>query len=881
MQVSLRQVGAALPAATHDLFLHTRPIAAGARPEHPPGGVPPGLVFGLPLRNGLRHVALHPHADGVDVVRLVVGRHGGHGLHGGVEQVDEGGEGVAEKAGDAQRHVHARPVAHGHGQHLDVGHPVAARHPLGPHPHQGQGLGHVFAPGAHGAGAPHRQAHRCGKAAVVLQVPLDHAVGRLRTHVVGSRRGHGTRVHRIEVAPGGQHVGPPARRCATGAGRHETARQPVEQAAHFQRATGIDPGGQHALHVSQHGQGAAPIWRGRGGAVNQGLGQVFQPLAGVALVAPRGVTRRQQRGGAWAGPGAGPIAIAQTLAGVEGVEITQPQVVCQGLQQAALPRGRAAGKAGQRQQRIAALAALGRLAEAVQPVADLRLFQLAQVGIQPFQQRLALGVVGRWGKAQVFVQAVLQHVGQDVLAQPLGAPGVERQGLDVLVHLAFQLQQRAVGFGAGERGHQVVDDDGLRAPLGLAALAGVVDDEGVQVRQRPQQQVGPAIGPQGHAFAGQPFQVAVLAHVHQRIHLEHPAQPEIERQVGVGRHQVGVVVAGHAVQVAPARGLYAHEHLAQPQAGDHEAARAHHGVGLGRAPQPAHRLLVGGGQRRKVAQVVGHGQALAHGTVVVVLKVVGDVAQQQGHEGIAVGGQRRRLAGVPALRVQRVQDVHRGGRGVQPHAVGQAGVVVGVVGQHQGHALVRHGLAAQHAPAPGQLGHPGDALGLGLVAHHVGLRALAAPGQAFEADGAGQDAAIHLGQHHLHGQVARGEAVGVLLPLRLVAPGGDELQHRRIARPVAVPAVFSQVGIWPACPTFTGRGHGKRGGIEHHVHPLPAHHRSQFGQAVGVFERVHAVGQRAHTPLGQGVHERIEHRRVARLHVGAVEQQQRNRHRDS
>ena len=98
MQVSLRQVGAALPAATHDLFLHTRPIAAGARPEHPPGGVPPGLVFGLPLRNGLRHVALHPHADGVDVVRLVVGRHGGHGLHGGVEQVDEVGEGVAEKA---------------------------------------------------------------------------------------------------------------------------------------------------------------------------------------------------------------------------------------------------------------------------------------------------------------------------------------------------------------------------------------------------------------------------------------------------------------------------------------------------------------------------------------------------------------------------------------------------------------------------------------------------------------------------------------------------------------------------------------------------------------------------------------------------------------
>ena len=47
--------------------------------------------------------------------------------------------------------------------------------------------------------------------AVVLQVALDHTLGRDRTHGVGGLRGHGAGVHRIKIAPRGQYVGPAAR----------------------------------------------------------------------------------------------------------------------------------------------------------------------------------------------------------------------------------------------------------------------------------------------------------------------------------------------------------------------------------------------------------------------------------------------------------------------------------------------------------------------------------------------------------------------------------------------------------------------------------------------------------------------------------------------
>ena len=169
-----------------------------------------GLLLCQSLRHAGRPVLLHAHANGINLIRLVIGRNGSHGLHGRVEQMNKVRKGITKKARNAQRDIYARTVEYRHGQHLDIHHPVAGLRPFGPHAHQRKSLGHVFARGAHGAGAPHRQAHGLRPAAMVLQMPINQALGRLLPHGISGRGRHGTCINRIEIAASGQHIGPPA-----------------------------------------------------------------------------------------------------------------------------------------------------------------------------------------------------------------------------------------------------------------------------------------------------------------------------------------------------------------------------------------------------------------------------------------------------------------------------------------------------------------------------------------------------------------------------------------------------------------------------------------------------------------------------------------------
>ena len=95
--------------------------------------------------------------------------------------------------------------------------------------------------------------------------------------------------------------------------------------------------------------------------------------------------------------------------------------------------------------------------------------------------------------------------------------------LRVLVEQLLEPGDVAVGLGAGHRRDQVVDDRGVRAALGLRALARVVDQEGVDQRQVAERRVGAAGGGQRGVLAGQPLQVAVLAEVHHRVGAEPPS----------------------------------------------------------------------------------------------------------------------------------------------------------------------------------------------------------------------------------------------------------------------------------------------------------------------------------------------------------------------
>ena len=225
------------PAVEHALQAGT--VAARARPKNAPAGFALGLLGGHAGRLGGSGVALHARPDRVHGVVFVVFGDGRHGTHRRIEKLDDIGEGIAKKSRDAQGHVDPGPVLDRHRQHLDVDHPAAAVGPLRPHAEQGESLADVFTAGAHGAGAPDRQAHRSGESAVVLKVALDHLLGGLGAHRIGGGRGHGAGVDRIEVAAGGQHVGPAARRCAARPRRHEAPSQAAQQLRGLVRAAGV------------------------------------------------------------------------------------------------------------------------------------------------------------------------------------------------------------------------------------------------------------------------------------------------------------------------------------------------------------------------------------------------------------------------------------------------------------------------------------------------------------------------------------------------------------------------------------------------------------------------------------------------------------------
>ncbi len=574
-------------------------------------------------------------------------------------------------------------------------------------------------------------------------------------------------------------------------------------------------------------------------------------------MAPRRRIDGQQFGGPRPGPRRGPVGRERIEAGAER-EIArerrdQPRVRAEPV---------ADRKARQREQRVAALAPCGRAAEGVQPVADLRFLQLAEPGVDAREQRVLVALPGRRGHAQFLVQAVLDDGVEDGPAQQLRAPRVHHQRLVVLVHLPLQVLQRPVVLGARERRHQVVDDHGLRAALGLAALAGIVDDERIQVRQRPEHEVGPARVGQRDALARQPFEVAVLADVDDRVDREHVAQPEIEREVGVRRHQIGVVIARVVVGLARARRLDPDEHVPGAPAGDRKAPVAQRRIQLGRAPARLDRLARGGRQARVAAPVGLHREALERRPDRALRRVVGHAAGEPRDQRVARLRQRpgERVAG----RAERGQDAERRGRRVEPDAVADPPFAGRIVGQHQREPLVGVRRGAQPAPAPAELGHERHAFGIGLVAHHVHLGVRAAIGEPLEAHGARDDAPVHLGQRHVHGDVARMQPLRVGQPRLAIAARQDHLQHRRVAGQLDGGGRVDRAGR-------------ERGGVEHQRHALGRHQPVDHLAAHGVLQRGDGDRQRVEPLAFERLDQRVEHRRVGGLPVGLVEQDRHHR----
>ena len=176
-----------------------------------------------------------------------------------------------------------------------------------------------------------------------------------------------------------------------------------------------------------------------------------------------------------------------------------------------------------------------RLAEYVKPVADLDVLDLAQPAVDVQQHVVERVVLGPFCQAEIVVHLGGAHQRPDLLADRGQLAGVERRDVGVLVEQLLQSRDVPVAFGPGHRRDEVVDQCGVRAPLGLGALPRVVDEERVDQRQVAKRRIGTARRGHAERLAGQPLQVAVLAEVDDGVGAESTVQPSVCRQVVMAR----------------------------------------------------------------------------------------------------------------------------------------------------------------------------------------------------------------------------------------------------------------------------------------------------------------------------------------------------------
>ena len=380
------------------------------------------------------------------------------------------------------------------------------------------------------------------------------------------------------------------------------------------------------------------------------------------------------------------------------------------------------------------------------------------------------------------------HEGPDLRADGRQLGRVHRGDVAVLVEQLLEPRDVAVRLRAGHGRHQVVDDRGVRAALGLRALARVVDEERVDQRQVRDGRVRGAVSREGGVLARQPLQRAVLADVHQRVRAEPVGQPAVGGQVVVGRRELGVVVDRHGVLAEPAGWLDEQHHVAGLQGGQDELAGVVDEQGPRRlAPRLDHLVAQSRGQVGGPTQVVlGGDPDVAVGELrsrepLLVLAARVDERVDEGVSGLGVGGVGllvEELRDRPVVRAEVVtlvahaaQQADRGYRGVQADGVADAGVLGRVRRQDQRDLAVGGSYVAQ--PGVGH-GDPGDArapLGVGDVAGQaVGVDLL-------ERERGGDDATVELGDRDLVGRVQRVDAVVRLRPV-VAAPGqAQALQH--------------------------------------------------------------------------------------------------------
>ena len=497
----------------------------------------------------------------------------------------------------------------------------------------------------------------------------------------------------------------------------------------------------------------------------------------------------------------------------------------------------------------------------MQPVADLGFFQLAKKTVELLQRFVRVALAR---EAAILVEAEIARTVEYLRPQRHAAAGVDIGGLEIFIDQAFERIQITVAAGARERRRQMIDDDGGTAALSLRAFTGIVHDEGVDVRQGPECCFRKTRARERQRLAGQPLHIAVLAHMDHGMGIERAAQPAVERQVAVRRRQIGVVIARLRVDVVAPAGLDTDDDIAEPVRGNCEAVRlaVKERIALRRTPARGHSAPRRIRQRTEKRRVVLKRIMLGGAPVGARGQVVGRPLGEHGHERRTVRRCfSRGIAGTP----QRFQHADGAGGGVEPDAVAEAPVLVGVVGEHEGDTPRRYFLATQARPIGGECRGEVDAVLHRRERHDTDLAQGIEARFRLKRHRTAQHTAIHFRERDVHGDVAGAQAPRAARPVRFRAAREHDLQDGRIRR------------IERCCGGPARLADGKACCVQNDVGRRPANHGFDERRRLGLLQAAHEDRNSVEALAPEGGGKRVDRRRAAALQERAVERDQRRR----
>ena len=282
------------------------------------------------------------------------------------------------------------------------------------------------------------------------------------------------------------------------------------------------------------------------------------------------------------------------------IKITQAKVICQGANDGLVTSfTQPAGNAREGHQQIGFLLAGGRASQDMQAIADLGFLEIAEIGVKPGQVTVVIA-----SEARIKVKPVAAGEIEDIFFERRDAAAVKTGGEIVFINQRLQVFQWTIGFSTREGRCEMVYDHRRGAALGLGAFTGIIDNEGIKLRQGAMGNFGVAVLAQTIGLARQPFQIAMLAIVDNGVDAELKLQPEIKREVAMGRHQGRVMVGGLGIDTVTAGGLDGHGHIAIGVYGKNEGAIAEEGIGFGNAPALGDLFTDGVGEVLEIVSII-------------------------------------------------------------------------------------------------------------------------------------------------------------------------------------------------------------------------------------------------------------------------------------